>query len=327
MGCRCLSVCPCETTVCAPGRAPRELVLTARQWTRCRPRGDVSALGALWPGACCWVCWLPRDPLGSPGPPTSPAQLLLSEPGSVAARCPTAAHGLGLQKGHCGDTRFPCVTVGCTRPGPTKQSQGVRGNNFWATAAPSSSSSLDFHGSAWGGGASGAAHSPFAIALQLSQAGEEQSTCPFPNNEPASAQEARSDLFSLLCPLQPVIKGPSHCLNHFHDSVTSILRWGGWSAQPAQSRRHSSCGQRLRGLRGRVGGLGKGRRALAVPFPSVPPVLAAAGSLPPPAFLVPPPIVPASFCCGKQGARGGAGWEQRWLSARVQPGRERWSRS
>lgn len=171
-----------------------------------------------------------------------------------------------------------------------------------AMAAPSSASSLDFHRQLMRRGAMGAAGrthaacSPLATALQLSQAGEEQSTCPFPNNGSASAQEARSDLFSLLCPLRPVIKGPSHCLNHFHDSVTSILRSGGWDSQPAQSRRHGSCGQRHRRLHSRVGGLGKGRQALAVPFPSVPLALAAAGSLPPPAFLVPPPIVPASFC-------------------------------
>lgn len=59
---------------------------------------------------------------------------------------------------------------------------------------------------------------------------------------PASVQEARSDLFSLFCPLRPVLKGPSHCLNHFHDSVTSILRLGGRDSQPAQTRRPSSMG-------------------------------------------------------------------------------------
>lgn len=97
-------------------------------------------------------------------------------------------------------------------------------------------------------------HSLLAIALQLSQAGEEQSTCPFPNNGPTSAQEARSDLFSLLCPLWPVIKGPSHCLNHFHDSGNSILRSGGRDLQPAQSRRHCSRGQRPRQAAWRGGG-------------------------------------------------------------------------
>lgn len=92
------------------------------------------------------------------------------------------------------------------------------------------------------------------LVLQLSQAGEERSTCPFANNGPASAQEARSDLFSLLCPLRPVLRGPSHCLNHFHDSVNSILRSGGRDSQPAQSRRHCSCGQGPRGLHGGLGG-------------------------------------------------------------------------
>lgn len=111
-----------------------------------------------------------------------------------------------------------------------------------AVAAPPPASSLDFHrqltrqGATGAAGGTNAARSLLAIALQLSQAGEEQSTCPFPNNGPASVQEARSDLFSLLCPLWPVIKGPSHCLNHFHDSVTSILRSRGWDSQPAQSR-------------------------------------------------------------------------------------------
>lgn len=146
----------------------------------------------------------------------------------------------------CAHTRtvrahVPCASLGCVR-------------DFWGSgSAPAEGGGSNVAWiPVWMG--SHVVHSLLAIALQLSQAGEEQSTCPFPNNGPTSAQEARSDLFSLLCPLWPVIKGPSHCLNHFHDSGNSILRSGGRDLQPAQSRRHCSRGQRPRQAAWRGGG-------------------------------------------------------------------------
>lgn len=166
-----------------------------------------------------------------------------------------------------------------------------------------------------------AARSPLAVALQLSQAGEEQSTCPFPNNGSASAQEARSDLFSLLCPLRPVIKGPSHCLNHFHDSVTSILRSGGRDSKPAQSRRHGSCGRRHRRLRSRVGGLGKGRRALALPFPLRAPRAGGTGIFAPTSFPGPSTHCPGFLVLREAESRGRDCRARAALVARLGSGR------
>lgn len=146
------------------------------------------------------------------------------------------------------------------------------------------------------------------LVLQLSQAGEERSTCPFANNGPASAQEARSDLFSLLCPLRPVLKGPSHCLNHFHDSVNSILRSGGQDSQPAQSRRHCSCGQGPRGLHRGLGGLGKRKASAGRAFPLRAPCAGGSGIFAPASFPGPPTHCPSFLLLRKAESWGRNRW-------------------
>lgn len=62
----------------------------------------MSSHGTFWLRACHWVCWVARDPFGSLCLLTSPAQLLLSEKSSVAARRPSACRW-----GHCGIALVP----------------------------------------------------------------------------------------------------------------------------------------------------------------------------------------------------------------------------
>lgn len=86
MGCRCLSVCPCETTVCVRRLGLRGSWFSRRDGdTVLASQGHVRPWSPLAMGLSLGVR-VPRDPLGSPAHPTSPAQLLLSEPAAPQQR-------------------------------------------------------------------------------------------------------------------------------------------------------------------------------------------------------------------------------------------------
>ena len=132
MGCRCLSVCPCETTVRVPGTAPWEPVLTA--WHgRGHGAGLTGARPALEPlgrGLVAGSSGLQGTLLGPSARSASLAQLLLSEKGSVATHRPTAAQGLGLQVG---------TLWGCPRPtcmGVSRDARGRSGGRSWGRFGP-----------------------------------------------------------------------------------------------------------------------------------------------------------------------------------------------
>lgn len=132
MGCRCLSVCPCETTVPAPGTASREPVLTA--W---RGRGHRAGLAGvhLGQGLVTGSAGLPGILLGPSALSASLAQLLLSEKSSMATRCPTAPQGLGLQVGTLRGHPHPTHVGHC---GIHKAGLEAGAGKVWTPSSPQS---------------------------------------------------------------------------------------------------------------------------------------------------------------------------------------------